>query len=274
MGLRIHTNVASMSARRSLHAATLGLEGGYRRLASGLRIAVAADDAAGLGISETMRARIRSLRMVARGIEDGIGLARTAEGALQEVSNVLGRMRELLVRGESGTLSAEDRAVMDEEVQALKQELDRVSGTTSFNGIALLDGVLPGVRIQVSVDDSGSVIPIQLIDASVAGLGLDSVGVGSAPPGFDSIAAVDTAITIVSDGRSLLGAADNRLSSCLHSTLQSREALSVAESRIRDADVADEMARLTRERIVQEAAGEVLGRANAQPELALELLVP
>ncbi len=273
MGLRINTNLASMGANHSLYEVGVELEGSYRRLSSGLRIATAADDAAGLGISEVMRSRSRSWGAVARALEDGVGMAQTAEGALQEVSNILGRLRELLVRGENGTFSTEDLAVMNQEFQALMGELDRISEQTRFNGISLLSGNPPGVRILADIDN-GPEIPIDFIDSSSAGLGLTGAGVGTPPPPPDPIAAVDTAIGTVNVSRSELGASHNRLQSTLHSARRSHEALSSAESRIRDADYAQETAYIARNRIVQQAAGSVLSQANSQPELALKLLTP
>jgi flagellin len=140
MGLRVNTNIASMTAQRNLASVTSRLQGNFSRLSSGLRIASASDDAAGLGISERMRAQIRSFSAATRNAQDGVSLAQTAEGAMQEISNNLGRMRELAVQAANGTLTTADRAVLDAEYQELITEVDRVAGQTAFNGAKLLDG--------------------------------------------------------------------------------------------------------------------------------------
>ena len=272
MGLRVNTNVASMTAQRNLFGATSRLQGNYSRLSSGLRIATAADDAAGLGISEKMRSQIRSYGVAARNAQDGISLAQTAEGALNEVSNILGRMRELGMQAANGTLSDADRATINTEFQALDNEIQRISDTTEFNGVALLqtDGT---VAIQVGIDSGATnVININTVatdstDLSTASL--ETLSIGSANT---AISAIDTAIDLVNTARGQLGADQNRLQSALTSILNVRENLSAAESRIRDVDVASETADLTRNSILQQAATSVLAQANVQPQLALSLL--
>lgn len=272
MGLRVNTNVAALTSQRNLGAVTGRLQGNFARLSSGLRIATAADDAAGLGISERMRGQIRSYTVASRNAQDGVSLAQTAEGALQEVSNNLTRMRELAVQASNGTLTTADRATLDTEFQALITEIERVAGETSFNGVALLDGAnTAGLDIQVGVD-SGDVINVGLADATSSGLGVDTSAVDTVANAGLALAAIDSAIDDISTARGNLGASQNRLTSAIASIFNTRENLSAAESRIRDVDVAIETADLTRNSILQQAAVSVLSQANVQPQLALSLL--
>ena len=271
MGLRVNTNVAAMTSQRNLASITGRLQGNFARLSSGLRIATAADDAAGLGISERMRSQIRSYAVSGRNAQDGVSLAQTAEGALNETSNNLARMRELAVQAANGTLTTGDRAVLDAEFQALSSEIDRVASQTSFNGVQLLDGSSTGFSIQVGIN-SGETISVSLSDASSSTLGLTSLGVSTSSGANTAIAAIDTAIDSVTTARGNLGAVQNRLTSSIASIANVRETLSAAESRIRDVDVALETSDLTRNMILQQAAVSVLGQANVQPQLALSLL--
>ena len=271
MGLRVNTNIASMVAQRNLAQVTNRLQGNFARLSSGLRIATASDDAAGLGISERMRAQIRSFTVAGRNAQDGVSLVQTAEGALHEVSNNLARMRELAVQAANGTLTTTDRATLDTEFQELISEIDRLASQTKFNGVSLLDGTTASLDIQVGVD-SGEVVTLNLTDTTTATLGVDSEDVTTAANASSALAAIDTAIDLVTTGRGGLGAAQNRLGSAIASIASAREALSAAESRIRDVDVASETADLTRNTILQQAAVSVLAQANVQPQLALQLL--
>ncbi|MBK7878552.1 MAG: flagellin FliC [Planctomycetes bacterium] len=271
MGLRVNTNIASLTAQRNLTTVSTRLGGNYSRLSSGLRIATAADDAAGLAISERMRSQIRSYGAAARNAQDGISLVQTAEGALNETSNILSRMRELAVQAANGTLSDTDRDTINQEVTALVSELDRIASSTDFNGIALLDGTSTTASIQVGLD-SGETIDISLQDTTAGTLGVDTVDVGTAQDASDALADIDTAIDTVNTSRGSLGAAQNRLTSSYTSILNARENLSAAESRIRDVDVASETADLTRNSIMQQAAVSVLQQANVQPQIALRLL--
>jgi flagellin len=270
MGLRVNTNVASLTAQKNLFGVTSRLQGNFARLSSGLRIATAADDAAGLGISEKMRSQIRSYGVAARNAQDGISLAQTAEGALNEVSNILGRMRELAMQAANGTLDTEDRTTLNTEFQALDSEINRIAGQTEFNGIALLNNTT-GATIQVGLD-SGQTITVNTVDTQSATLGIDSLLVTTEGNASTALAALDTAISSTNTARGQLGADQNRLTSALSSILNVRENLSGAESRIRDVDIASETADLTRNSILQQAATSVLAQANTQPQLALSLL--
>jgi flagellin len=271
MGLRVNTNVAAMTAQRNLGAVTGRLQGNFARLSSGLRIATAADDAAGLGISERMRAQIRSFTVAGRNAQDGVSLAQTAEGALQETSNILTRMRELAVQSANGTLTTTDRATLDTEFQALISEVDRIAGQTTFNGVALLDGTATGLSVQVGINASET-IAVSLQDATSSTLAIGTLDVTNVTNANSAITAIDSAIDTVSQARGDLGAAQNRLTSTIASITNTRENLSSAESRIRDVDVALETSDLTRNSILQQAAVSVLAQANTQPQLALSLL--
>lgn len=271
MGLRVNTNIASLTAQRNLSSVSGRLQGNFSRLSSGLRIATAADDAAGLGISEKMRSQIRSYTAAGRNAQDGISLVQTAEGALSEASNIMGRMRELAVQASNGTLSTTDRATINDETGALIEELDRIASSTEFNGVNLLDGSSATAGIQVGIND-GETINVNLQDTTTATLGVDSVDTTTAANASDALATIDTAIDTLNTARGSLGASQNRLTSAFASIQSSRENLSAAESRIRDVDVAHETADLTRNTILQQAAVSVLSQANVQPQLALRLL--
>jgi len=272
MGLRVNTNLASVTAQRNLQSVTLRLEGNYRRLASGLRIATAADDAAGLGISERMRSQVRSLAQVARNAQDGVSLVQTAEGALNEVSANLNRMRELALQASNGTLNTADRATIDDEFVALIDEIRRIADTTAFNGISLLNSTAT-IDIQVGLD-AGETIAISLENASTSGGGLaiSTLSTTTVSNAVSALAAIDSAVDTVNQVRGGLGASQNRLSTAIRSILNSRENLIASESRIRDVDVAAETADLTRNSIMQQAAVSVLSQANVQPQIALGLL--
>ncbi len=269
MGLRVNTNLFSINAQRNLTMVSERLGTNFARLSSGLRITTAADDAAGLGISERMRAKIRSLGAAGRNAQDGVSLAQTAEGALAEVSNNLVRMRELAIQAANGTLSTEDRAALDEEFQELIEEIDRISGETDFNGTSLLDNT-NSVNIQIG-PDSGDTITISFVDMQAATLGLTG-DVSSEANAASALADLDAAIQSVATARSDFGAKQNRLESASRTISNARENLSAAESRIRDVDVASETADLTRNSILQQAAVSVLAQANQQPQIALSLL--
>ena len=271
MGLRVNTNIASITAQRNLSGVTNRLQGNFARLSSGLRIATASDDAAGLGISERMRSQIRSYGAAGRNAQDGISLVQTAEGALGEASNILGRMRELAIQSANGTMSQTDRDTITTEVTALIEELDRIADSTSFNGVQLLDGSGTTASIQVGIQ-ANETIDIGLADTTTATLGVDAVDVSSAANSNTALGLIDTAIDTLNTTRGGLGAVQNRLNSAYSSILNARENLSAAESRIRDVDVAFETADLTRNTIMQQAAVSILQQANVQPQLALSLL--
>jgi len=272
MGLRVNTNIASLTAQRSLGNVTDRLQGNFARLSSGLRIATAADDAAGLAISERMRSQIRSLGAASRNAQDGISLVQTAEGALNEVSNIMGRMRELAIQASNGTLSTDDRITINTEIVALQSEMDRIATTATFNGINLLNAAAT-VDIQVGIN-TGEIIAVNLEDTQTANLGIDSGSLDTltVAAANTALGLLDAAIGTINNVRGNLGASQNRLQSAVSSILNSKDNLSAAESRIRDVDVAYETADLTRNSILQQAATSVLQQANTQPQIALSLL--
>jgi len=270
MGLRVNTNTFSLTAQTNLSSVSSRLGGNFSRLSSGLRIATAADDAAGLGISERMRAQVRSLNQAGRNASDGISLVQTAEGTLNELNSNLIRMRELAIQASNGTLNAGDRTVIDGEFQNLIDEIDRVSTQATFNGVHLFDGSTATMTLQVGTE-SGETIDVDFDDVTAATLGVnvDILDTTNASAAMDLI---DTAIDTVSALRGGMGASQNRISSTVRSIANVAENLSAAESRIRDVDVAAETADLTRNSILQQASLSVLAQANVQPQLALSLL--
>jgi flagellin len=271
MGLRVNTNIASLNAQNNLNRVTMRLQDNYARLSSGLRITKAGDDAAGLAISEKMRAKIRSYDQAGRNTQDGISMVQTAEAALEETNNILNRIRELAVQSANGTLGTTERATIDAEVQSLVQEIDRIAGTSEFNGVSLLDGSVTTASIQVGIN-AADTIDIALQDSTSATLGVDTLDASTVAGANAALTAVDAAITTLSQSRGTLGTAQNRLGSAYTTVKTARENLSTAESRIRDVDVATETADLTRNTILQQAAVSVLQQANMQPQIALSLL--
>lgn len=274
MGLRINTNISSLNAQHSLARATESLSSSFRRLSTGSRIAVAADDAAGLAISERLRARIRSTDQAARNAQDGISLVQTAEGALQEINSVLVRMRELGIQSANGTTSLADKQTLDQEFQALYDEVGRISTATSFNTIKLLDGSTPSLTLHVGADTVAGIdtLNVTLTAVGQSNLTLTGLDITSASNAKLSIDAIDLAIDAVSQSRGDLGAIQNRLTGLIFTLQVASENLSAAESRIRDVDVASETAALTKHTILQQAAISVLAQANVQPQSALSLL--
>ena len=274
MGLRVNTNVISMNAQRNLSRVTESLAGNYRRLSTGLRIASAADDAAGLAISERLRSQVRSFEQAKRNANDGISFVQTAEGALNEVSSILTRLRELAIQSSNGSVSGQDRETLDEEFQSLVSEVNRIGASTEFSGIKLLDGSTSSVSFQVGFGTTAGTdtISVSLSAALSTSLSLNSLDIGSGGATTTAITNIDTAINTVSGLRGTLGAIQNRLGSTINNLAIQVENLSAAESRIRDVDVAMETADLTRNSIMQQAATSILQQANVQPQIALSLL--
>jgi len=274
MGLRVNTNVASINAQRNLAQVTARLEGNYRRLATGLRIATAADDAAGLAISERLRSQIRSIEQAKRNANDGISLVQTGEGALNEVSSILTRLRELSIQAANGSVSSQDRNTLNEEFQSLIDEIDRIGRSTEFNGVKLLDGSASTVTFQIGFGTIAGIdsLSVSLTSALATTLQLDSLDIGASGNPTAALSTIDDAINAVSNIRGRLGAVQNRLNSTIANLGIQVENLSAAESRIRDVDVALETAQLTRNSILQQASIAILAQTNAQPQAALTLL--
>ena len=274
MGLFINTNVASINARGNLDVITNRLQSNFSRLSTGLRIVSASDDAAGLAISERMRAQIRSLSQAQRNANDGISLVQVGEGAMNELSNILIRMRELAIQSNNGTNSPADKDTLDQEFDNLIDEVDRISKSTEFNGVNLLDGSTASIEFQVGsgVTSGVDTIAVGLQSVLASDLGIDSLDISSAGAPTTAIDTIDVAIDQVAAARGDLGALQNRLQSTITNIGVSVENLSAAESRIRDVDVAAETAELTRNSILQQAAISILSQANVQPQVALSLL--
>jgi flagellin len=274
MGLRVNTNSASINAQRNLAMVSDRLAGNFRRLSTGLRISTAADDAAGLAISERLRSQIRSLDQAKRNANDGISLVQTAEGALNEVSSILTRLRELAIQSSNGSVSGQDKETLDQEFQSLVNEVNRIGSSTEFSGIKLLDGSTSSVSFQVGFGTTAGIdtIAVSLQAALSTSLSLQSLDIGSGGSTTTALTNIDSAINTVSSLRGSLGAVQNRLGSTINNLSITVENLSAAESRIRDVDVAYETAQLTRNQILQQASIAVLGQANALPQSALRLL--
>jgi len=276
MGLRIATNVAAINARKNMFSTSNSLERSMARLSSGYRINQAADDAAGLAISENLKAQIRGLRQASRNASDGISLVQIAEGSLNEVSNMLIRLRELAIQASSDTIGDTERKFVDVEYQQLKSEIQRVTENTSYNGFELLNGTGGIIDIQVGVQNDPFEDRISFnasaANASLEALGLTAEAVDSKAAAQNSIGMVDSALVSVNAIRANFGAMQNRLVSTVNNLGITDENFSAANSRIRDTDIATESSELVRSNILQQAAVSILSQANNTQQLALKLL--
>ena len=290
MSLIINTNIASLNAQRNLSSSQSLLNRSMQRLSSGLRINSAKDDAAGLAISDRMTAQIRGLNQASRNAQDGISLAQTAEGAMQEITNMLQRMRELAVQSANDTNSPADRDALQAEFTQLSDEITRIADSTTFNGTQLLNNaVATTLNFQVGANDGATdKIAVTLSTSMIAttlGVGsVDGAVVGALDIGFDTlpatttanidaaIVAIDAAITTVDGARATFGAVQSRFESTIANVMNISENLSAARSRIMDADIAMETANLTKANILQQAGASVLAQANQMPMIALSLL--
>jgi flagellin len=274
MALRINNNIASLTAQKNLASVSGRLEKNFKRLSSGLRIATAADDAAGLAISERLRSQIRSLDQASRNANDAISLTQTAEGGLNEVSNILGRLRELAIQSNTDTTSDGDKDTLQAELSQLVSEIDRIAQQVEFNNINLLDGSSSSVEFGVGIDAESGVdtVSVSLDSVRSADLNISTIDIGASGDISTALASIDTAIETVSSFRARLGSAENRLNSAIANLGTQIENITAAESRIRDVDVARESADLTRNNIIQQASLAILAQANLQPQSALNLL--
>jgi len=276
MGLRIATNVASLNAQKNLMGNTLNMNRSFERLSSGNRINRAADDAAGLAISENLKAIIRGYRQADRNANDGISLVQVAEGSLNEVSNMLIRLRELAIQAGSDTVGDTERKFVDVEYQQLKSEMQRITEATEFNGYELLNGTGGVIDIQVGVRNNPFLDRISF-NSSAANATLDALGmtaetVATKEGAQMSLDVVDNALVSVNAIRANFGALQNRLVSTSQNLKVADENFSAANSRIRDADIAAETSELTKNNILQQAAVSVLSQANNAQQMALKLL--
>lgn len=272
--LSVRTNVSSLAAQSNLAGATAGLADNIARLSSGLRVRSAADDAAGLAISEDFKANIRSLAQAKRNANDGVSLAQTADGSLGEVGNLLRRMRELAVQSRNGTNNTTQRGYLDDEFQQLKSEIDRIVTTTEFNGISLLDGSQSGgIEFQVGAGTSNDDrLTLSIATTSASALGISASVVSSTSGSDAAITAIDGAIQAVSTRRAAIGSMQNRLAVTMSNLDTYGTNLSAANSRIVDVDVAKETAELTKHNILVQAGTAMLAQANQGPQSALSLL--
>jgi flagellin len=276
MGLRIATNVASLNAQKSLVGTQRSANQSLARLSSGYRINQAADDAAGLAISENLKGQIRGLRQANRNANDGISLVQVAEGGLNEVSNMLIRLRELSVQASSDTIGDTERKFLDVEYQQLKSEIQRITEVTRFNGRDLLNGTGGLIDIQVGTNNDPFKDRISF-NASAANASLDALGMtaeqlATKESSQTSMDVIDRALVSVNAIRANFGAMQNRLQSTIQNLAVADENLSAANSRIRDTDVAAESAELVRNNILMQAGVSVLGQANNMQQVALKLL--
>ncbi len=276
MGLRINTNIQAMAAQRALDINRSSQEHSLERLSSGNRINRAGDDAAGLAISDKIRAETRSLGQAQRNAQDGVSLVQVAEGGTTEISNILVRMRELSIQSASDTIGSNERGFIDKEVQALKNEVDRISNNTEFNGTKLLNGRSEKLDIQVGLnnkpDEDRIVFDAAAQNTTLASLGLEPVSAMTKEDAQNNLAMLDTALNRVHENRSSLGAIQNRLQSTINNIGVYKENLEAARSRIRDTDMAAETTELTKNNILTQAGISVLAQANQNPQAALKLL--
>jgi flagellin len=276
MGFRISTNIASVNAQRNLGDAQMRINSSMSQLASGSRINKAADDAAGLAISENMKAQIRSTRQANRNASDGISLVQTAEGGLNEIGNIVVRLRELGIQASSDTVGENERGFINKEVGQLKDEMQRIAQVTTWGKTKLLDGSTPNYDFQVGTHNNEFEDRITFKanenTATLDALGLAGLDYTSKEGAQSALGKLDTAQDHVNGMRSNLGALQNRLTSTVSNLGVSEENMSAANSRIRDTDVAQATAEMTRNNILLQAATSTLSQANAKDQMALKLI--
>jgi len=279
MALRILHNTTALSAYRNLSVTQSRLGRSIEKLSSGLRIVRASDDAAGLAISEQMRADVRSMNQAVRNANDGISLLQTAEGALNEVSGMLTRMRELAEQAANGSLSTSQRATLDQEFQALGSEITRIADTTEFNGTKLINGALSSgsaaaATFQIGIGTTAN----DRLSIGISAMQATSIGISAAAAisamafARTALDLVDSAIANVAKQRGIMGAVQNRLERTIANLSISAENLTAAESQIRDVDMAEEMATFTKNQILTQAGTAMLAQANMIPQSVLTLL--
>lgn len=276
MGLRINTNVASINAQRNLYGTKLGLDRNLEKMSSGYRINRAGDDAAGLAISENLKAQVRGLKQAQRNAQDGVSLVQVAEGGLNEISAIMIRLRELAVQAASDTVGAVERQFLNVEYDQLISEIDRIADGTEFNGTQLLSGTGSVLDFQVGTRNDPNIDRLSFdaskADANSAALGVNLTSVADKASAQNSLSAIDQAIVSVSAMRADFGAIQNRLTSTIQNIAVSVENMAAANSRIRDVDVAEETAEFTKNNILLNAGTSVLAQANQSATTALTLL--
>ena len=276
MGLRIATNVAALNGQRQLGNTKLNMDKTLERLASGSRINHAGDDAAGLAISENLRAHIRGIRQAKRNTQDGVSLIQVSEGGLNEISNILIRLRELSIQAASDTIGDTERGFVDREFQSLKEEIDRIANITEFNGTPLLNGKAGIFEIQVGVHNNPILDRIiyngEKADASLDKLNLGGESTATKQGAQLCLGVIDDALIRVNSIRSELGAMQNRLQSTINNQSISEENLQSANSRIRDTDMAEEVSEMVKNNILMQSGTAVLSHTHNMASLALKLL--
>lgn len=276
MGFRVATNLAAINAQRNLMGSQRNISKSMGQLSSGSRINIAADDAAGLAISENMKAQIRSARQANRNANDGISLVQTAEGGLNEISNIIIRLRELGIQAASDTVGEKERGFLNKEVQQLKEESQRIASVTTWGNTKLLDGSTPKYDFQVGLynNEKEDRISFNATDnvATLDALGITDIDYTTKEGAQNALGSLDTAQTTVNGIRSNLGALQNRLTSTVDNLAVAEENLSAANSRIRDTDVAQASAEMTRNNILLSASTSTLAQANSVNQMALKLL--
>jgi flagellin len=276
MGLRINTNIQALAAQRFLGNNTRNLNASLEKLSSGSRINRAGDDAAGLAISERLRANLRGMKQATRNAQDGISMIQVSEGALNEIGNILIRMRELSIQTASDTIGDLERGFVNKEVQHLKEEISRIANSTEFNGMKMLDGSAGKLDFQVGIYNNPTEDRIALDTGmqvvTLDSLKLNNVDTSSKKSSQENLAVLDQAINEVNNSRSSLGALQNRLQSTINNLETYHENLSAANSRIRDTDMAEETSELMKNNILSQANVSVLAQANQNQTLALNLL--
>lgn len=276
MGLRINTNIASINAQRNLRQTRQDLDKTLEKLSSGSRINRAGDDAAGLAISEHLRAQIKGLKQAERNAQDGISLIQVAEGGLSEISNILIRLRELAVQAASDTVGPTERKFLNLEFEQLLEEIERIANATEFNKIPLLNGTGAVFDIQIGTGNDPTVDRITFdsssADVNIAALGINLTSVSDKASAQNALSSIDASIISVSAIRADFGAMQNRIQSTINNIAVTIENLSAANSRIRDTDIASETAELVRNNILMQAGTSVLSQANNSATAALTLL--
>lgn len=276
MGMRVTTNIAAINAQRNLVGSQRVMNKSMAQLASGSRINIAADDAAGLAISERLKAQIRSAAQAQRNANDGISMVQTAEGGLNEIGNIVTRLRELSIQAASDTVGETERGFLDKEVQQLKAEISRISNVTTWGDTKLLDGSSPAFDFQVGVFNNSEQDRItfnaQENIATIDALGLAGLDYTSKEGAQAALTALDQSQTLVNGMRANLGALQNRLTSTVDNLGVAQENMSAANSRIRDTDVASASSEMTRNNILLQAGTATLAQANQVNQLALKLL--
>jgi flagellin len=275
MAISVVTNVASLRAQRNLNKTANAMTGHIEKLSSGLRINKAGDDAVGSAISSQLTAQEQGLKQASRNANDGVSLIQTAEGALNEMTGMVQRMRELAVQASNeGTMDATERGYLDQEFQLLESELDRVVNVTEYNGQKLVDGsVSTGVSFQVGMNNTGNDrISISISNSGSTSLGINDELLTSSTGAQKAIAALDTALQTINTSRGTLGATQNRLEATMSNLSIMHENTASANSRIKDVDVAEESAAFTRSQILSQAGTSMLAQANSLPQSALSLI--